>query len=103
MAVGFSYNIFDVIIEPLVHIFNLSLNNGFVPNGLKICKVIHIFQKGDREAVYNYRPISLLTSLSKLHEKVVYLRLLDFFFIFMILFLILNLASEKNIALSCNP
>ena len=71
-------NIIDVIVDPLVHIFNLSLINGIVPEGMKISKIIPVFKKGDKENVINYRPISLLTSLSKLLEKIVYCRLLDF-------------------------
>ena len=71
-------NIIDVIVDPLVHVFNLSLTNGIVPEGMKISKIIPIHKKGDKEKVCNYRPISLLTSLSKLLEKIVYSRLLDF-------------------------
>ena len=71
-------NIIDVIVEPLVHVFNLSLTNGIVPEGMKLSKVIPVHKKGDKENVCNYRPISLLTSLSKLLEKIVYSRLLDF-------------------------
>lgn len=70
--------VINVIVEPLVHIFNLSLTKGIVPNGMKISKVVPIFKKGEKESVSNYRPISLLTSLSKLLEKIVYLRLLEF-------------------------
>ena len=71
-------NVIDVIVDPLVHIFNLSLTNGTVPERMKLSKIIPVFKKGDKENVNNYRPISLLTSLSKLLEKIVYSRLLDF-------------------------
>ena len=71
-------NIIDLIVDPLVHIFNLSLNSGIVPEGMKISKVIPVHKKGEKENICNYRPISLLTTLSKLLEKVVYLRLLNF-------------------------
>jgi hypothetical protein len=35
-----------------------------------------LLKKGDRENVANYRPISLLTSFSKVFEKIIYDRLL---------------------------
>ena len=66
------------IVEPLVYIFNLSLTSGQVPNDMKLAKVIPIFKKGDNLLVSNYRPISLLTSLSKVLEKIVYKRTIDF-------------------------
>ena len=48
-----------VILDPLFHIFNLSLLSGCVPDKLKIAQVIPVFKKGDRSQPSNYRPISL--------------------------------------------
>ena len=45
---------------------------------MKIAKVIPIFKKGDKLDRGNYRPISLLTSFSKILEKLVYSRLIKF-------------------------
>ena len=67
------------IIDPLVFSINLSLLNGSVPNAMKCAKVIPLFKKGKRDDISNYRPISLLTSLSKILEKIVYSRLIGFF------------------------
>ena len=67
------------IVDPLVHIFNISLNTGSVPNLMKIAKVVPLFKKGDNQLVSNYRPISLLTSLSKILEKLVHTRTCTFF------------------------
>jgi len=55
---------------PLAHIFNLSLSTGEFPTQLKQCRVIPIFKAGDRLEVDNYRPISLLSSISKVLEKI---------------------------------
>ena len=60
------------IVDPLVHIFNLSLESGVVPDSYKIAKIIPIFKKGDTEDPNNYRPISLLTAFSKILEKIVH-------------------------------
>jgi hypothetical protein len=56
---------------PLSHIFNLSLSSGVFPNKLKLCRVIPIFKAGSALECDNYRPISLLSSISKILEKIV--------------------------------
>ena len=66
------------IVQPLVHIFNLSLTNGIVPREMKVAKVVPIFKKGDPKLLTNYRPISLLTSFSKILEKLIYVRTVKF-------------------------
>ena len=67
------------IVDPLVHIFNESLLNGQFPERMKIAKVIPLFKKGDKQDISNYRPISLLSSLSKILEKIIYSRTVNFF------------------------
>jgi hypothetical protein len=64
--------------QPLQHIFSLSLTTGIVPSQLKIAKVIPVFKSGDRTAMDNYRPISLLNTFSKILERVVHNRLSAF-------------------------
>ena len=71
-------NIINEIISPLTYILNLSLLNGKVPQKMKIAKVVPIFKKGQKDMVNNYRPISLLTSISKILERLVYTRTLKF-------------------------
>ena len=71
-------HIINYILDPLVFLLNLSLQSGKVPSDMKIAKVIPIFKKGDRLCVNNYRPISLLTCLSKILEKIVYSRTMTF-------------------------
>ena len=68
------------IAAPLEHIFNLSLSTGTCPNLLKIANVIPIYKKDDPTQISNYRPISLLPSISKLLEKIIYTRLNSFFY-----------------------
>ena len=66
------------IVEPLAHCINLSLLSGIVPSKTKIAKIIPIFKSGNKNDKTNYRPISILPSLSKVLEKVVYNRLINY-------------------------
>ena len=75
-----------VLSAPLTFLFNLSLDNGIFPASLKDAKVIPIFKKGDKELATNYRPISLLNSVSKIFEKVIAARMKDFLDKFNILY-----------------
>ena len=45
-------------------IVNQMLNTGIVPNKLKISKVLPLYKKGEKHILSNYRPISLLQSIS---------------------------------------
>ncbi len=68
----------DIIVNPLTHIFNLSITSGVVPTKMKIAKVIPIFKNGTKDILNNYRPISLLPAFSKLLEKLICKRLVHF-------------------------
>ena len=68
----------DYISEPLSHIYNLCLIKGIVPDQMKIAKIIPIFKGGNPEEVGNYRPVSLLPICSKIFEKLIARRLLEF-------------------------
>lgn len=58
---------------PLSLIFNLSYDTGKFPTTWKIGKVVPIYKcKGSREECGNYRPISLLSCMSKLCERLFY-------------------------------
>ena len=63
------------IVTPLRYIFNLSLSTGVCPNSLKIAKVIPIHKKDDASVISNYRSISVLPSISKILEKIMFKRL----------------------------
>ena len=67
-----SKDIADIVSTPLSIIRNQSLCSGIFPSKLKIAKVIPLFEKGDIQLFGNYRPISLLSSVSKVFEKEAY-------------------------------
>ena len=50
--------------------------SGTFPTRLKYAIVKPLLKKGDKENIANYRPISLLTSFSKVFERIIYDRLL---------------------------
>ena len=64
--------------KPLSDIINMFFNQGVFPNILKIANVISIHKKGDKLDCNNYRPISLLSNISKLFEKSMHIRLVNF-------------------------
>ena len=64
--------------NPLTYIFNKSLSIGVFPELFKLAKINPIFKKDNPHEITNYRPISLLPTLSKILEKIVYIRLYTF-------------------------
>ena len=63
------------IVSPLTRICNRMLATGSFPDRLKYLEIKHIYKKGDKTKITNYRPISLLPVFSKIFEKVLYKRL----------------------------
>ena len=71
--------LFTGIVTPFVHIINMSLATGIVPEAMKLAKVVPIFKNnGKNDIMKNYRPVSLLPVLSKVLERIVYNRLFGF-------------------------
>ena len=58
--------------------FNLAINKGIYPDNLKVAKVIPIFKKGEQTSVNNFRPISILSPINKIFEKLLYSRLIKY-------------------------
>lgn len=68
------------ILTPILrHIFNLCIQSGVFPTTWKHSIVAPIFKSGDPSLVVNYRPVSLICSLSKVLELVLYGRLYSYF------------------------
>ena len=67
------------ILPHLVHFFNICLENSIFPAQLKTAVIKPIFKTGDPTSFSNYRPISILPFLSKILEKLIYIRLIHHF------------------------
>ena len=61
----------------LACIFNASWSSGTVPSEWKVSRVTPIHKKRDTSLVKNYRPISLLSLVGKLQERLVHEVLLE--------------------------
>ena len=57
---------------PLQIIFNKSLHQSKYPTNWKLAHVIAVFKKGDSSLPSNYRPISLISCVGKIMERVIY-------------------------------
>ena len=64
-----------MLCEPLIYLFQLSLEKGVFPDDLQIAKVTPIYKVGDNSDISNYWPISVLPCLSKILECLMYSRL----------------------------
>ena len=66
-------------IEALTYVFNQSMSQGYFPSHFKSAKIVPIYKKkGSRKSEENYRPISLLCSMSKVLERLVHKRVSKF-------------------------
>ena len=64
--------------EPLNIIFNKSLEEGVFPKEMKKADTVPLYKSKDKDDKNNYRPISLLLTVSKLLEKIMYNRKYNF-------------------------
>lgn len=78
------YNIINKIcslslkIKVITNICNNAISCGIFPDAFKVAMVHPIFKSGDKHCVNNYRPISVLTSMSKIAEKLLNKRLTNY-------------------------
>ena len=60
----------DIICKPLCHIVNLSIQSGEFPCDIKKAKITPIYKKKAKTEAGNYRPVSVLSTISKIIEKI---------------------------------
>lgn len=67
----------DEICDSLTKLFNKSLRTGVVPTEWKLANIIPLYKHGVKSHIENYRPISLLSLVSKLLERCILKQLLS--------------------------
>ena len=67
------------ISKPLTLIINQMITTGIFQESLKIAKIILIYKKGEPTDLSNYRPISLLPTISKIFECIIHIQLQEYF------------------------
>ena len=65
------YETREVILEPLTKLLITSLESGKLPDDWKTANVTPIFKKGKKSDPYNYRPVSLTSTVCKLMETII--------------------------------
>ena len=68
----------SIISSPLCYIVNLSLQTGIVPSAWKEGKITPIYKTAAKNQFENYRPISVLSVMSKILERAVQKQLLSY-------------------------
>lgn len=68
----------NTLCNPLCTIFNRSIQEGKFPALWKLANVMPLFKKGDKQQVSNYRPISLISCVGKVLERIVFKHLYNF-------------------------
>ena len=51
------------------YIINLSLRTNTLPEDFKVARVVPLYKKGDRNYVGNFRPVSILSVISKIIKE----------------------------------
>ena len=65
--------------KPLELIFNDCLENGIFPSDWKKGNIVPVHKKNQKQRLNNYRPLSLLTTCSKIFERLIFNEMFGFF------------------------
>ena len=68
----------NILAESLCDTFNASIESEIFPQDFKIAKVTPIFKDGLTDDLSNYRPISVLSTIARIFEKLLYSHLYEF-------------------------
>ena len=68
----------DIISKFICDFINNSMSTGVFPDSLKIARIVPIHKSGSKRDTNNFRPISILPTLSKVFEKVMHKRMMKF-------------------------
>lgn len=67
-----------ILTTPITHICNLAFSTGVFPTVFKLALIKPIHKGGDSDCVNNYRPISILPTMSKILERLINRPLVNF-------------------------
>ena len=76
---GISNKLLKVITFNISKSLTIVINQMLFPDAFKVAKIIPIFKKGDSSLLVNYRPISLLPTISKVFERVIHDQMYEYF------------------------
>ena len=68
----------SVLSDILVFIFNLCVSQGYFPSELKTGCITPIHKSGSKNCINNYRPVCSLSPFSKIFERVIYNRMIEY-------------------------
>ena len=71
-------NVKGIISPHLANIYNLCIDQGYFPDELKLGRITPVHKKGCKFQVNNYRPVCNLSPFSKILERIIYNRMLEF-------------------------
>ena len=64
--------------------FNNSIDQSKFPSILKLANTTPVFKKGDRNSKEDYRPVSILSSISKVFEKCMFRKICNFMVFYLV-------------------
>ena len=68
----------EVLAEPITALFRLVFRSGVQPTSWKLARVVPIHKRSSQSLAKNYRPVSLLSVLSKVFESIVNQQLMNY-------------------------
>jgi hypothetical protein len=69
----------DILANPICYIINQCIDKSIFPDDLKNANVSPVFKKKDRLIVDNYRPVSILPTMSKIFERAMSDQIVSYF------------------------
>ena len=72
-------DVVDILAEPVFIIFNMMVDEDVFPSQAKIASILPLYKdKGERSDKTNYRPLSILSALSKIFERLIHNQLASY-------------------------